>query len=418
MTKEREKLLIKVQNLEFANTMLQQQLLSKSNGDPTAVSNSPLPDSVEWIRERNLFEDKSRRDMTLIYQLKREMEYVRSQRDSLLQEQVLKSHNISSPIVDRSIVTRPISIPTLSIIGSSPMVPQPKQPYPITDGRMPANSDAVALAAATTTNTFIPMDPKLSQIHGYCSSCERAVPVRIARRCSRCHTEDIADTKDEYGCWTSLIGIYANCVHTKATRCENKRWEFVGICHLHPNKAPDPHCPLLPGVIHNTTKEKCGGCDRIEPIVLRFGCGHFICLPKCWRNYMRTKLDNRELLFDKPQQGADATLSCPHGCRHYVQSENLFKSTGKARFEQYQTLRMYLTNVLIYLPGSLKMLNLDSSIFNDCVYLCVRMYIYIDMEHLVGRLLTPESTDGRLELKVELPVGPLTKTCKIVWLFS
>ena len=59
------------------------------------------------------------------------------------------------------------------------------------------------------------------------------------------------------------------------------------------------------------------------------------------------------------------------GCRQFVQSYNLFKALGKARFEQYQTL---------------------------------------GMEQLVGRRLSPESTDGRLELKTIIPVT-LIKRC-------
>lgn len=139
------------------------------------------------------------------------------------------------------------------------------------------------------------------------------------------------------------------------------------------------------GVVPNIHNMKCGGCDRIEPVILRFGCGHFLCLPKCWRNYARTKLDNRELLFDTPQQGADATLSCPnsnraHGeCKYYVQSHNLFKALGKARYENYQTL---------------------------------------GMEHLIGRMLTPESSDGRIDLKgKELPPLPTMKRCTGVLFF-
>jgi hypothetical protein len=90
-----------------------------------------------------------------------------------------------------------------------------------------------------------------------------------------------------------------------------RQWEFIGVCPTHPCKAPDRHCPLLPGVISNPSGAVCGGCQKVEPTLLRGGCGHFVCAPKCWRNYARAKLDNRELLFNTPSLGADATLACP-----------------------------------------------------------------------------------------------------------
>ncbi len=227
----------------------------------------------------------------------------------------------------------------------------------------------------------------MGEIYGYCSDCEMVVLVKVSRRCNRCHSYEIEDAKD--GNWTELNGQYNNMVHSrvselqKSTKCENKRWEFTGTCYVHPDKKPDRHCPLLPGVISNKSNIKCGDCKQIEPILLRWECGHYLCIRKCWRLYLRTKLDNRELLFDIPRQGADATLICPSTadrtkiepkCKHYVKSHNLFKVYGKTRYDQYQTL---------------------------------------GMEHLVGRMLTPQSTDGEIDLKDLVITFPISKRCKL-----
>jgi hypothetical protein len=177
-----------------------------------------------------------------------------------------------------------------------------------------SKSIPVADHIAANTNGTSAMSVNLvnNVIHGYCSLCERAVPVRITRRCNRCHSEDIdIPSTLANNNWNELNGQYTGFEHNRMTRCDNKRWEFVGICQRHPNKMPDRHCPLLPGVIANVNGLPCGGCGKVEPVVLRFGCNHFICIPKCWRNYARAKLDVRELFFDTPTKGCDATLPCP-----------------------------------------------------------------------------------------------------------
>ncbi|AYV84361.1 MAG: putative E3 ubiquitin-protein ligase parkin [Hyperionvirus sp.] len=232
----------------------------------------------------------------------------------------------------------------------------------------PVATVAVPVAAAgleSKVRTIVPFvagETREGDMYGYCASCEGAVLVRVRRRCNKCHSEDIEDAKG--GNWPDVNGQYDGCVHAKESKCTNRRWEFVAICPKHQDKKPDRHCSLLPGVVSNKAGEICGGCGKVEPVVLKFGCNHFVCVPKCWRNYARTKLDNRELLFDTPTPGSDATLSCPAGCRHFVESHNLFKALGKARYEQYQTL---------------------------------------GMEHLVGRPLTAESREGRLVLTKKQP---------------
>lgn len=179
---------------------------------------------------------------------------------------------------------------------------------------IPASITPVATITAVNTTIIIPSTS--SDIYGYCSLCEGAVQVRVSCRCNRCHSEDIMtpltngiNAVDNN--WSELNGHYIDCVHNLKGRCENKRWEFMGKCEKHPNKQPDSHCPLLPGVVTNINKLQCDGCKCISPKILRFDCGHFICLPKCWRTYACTKLDNRELLFDTPKNGDDATLRCP-----------------------------------------------------------------------------------------------------------
>lgn len=219
--------------------------------------------------------------------------------------------------------------------------------------------------------TATPIATQNSTIYGFCAVCEAAVPVRVSRRCNRCHTEAIAGEKD--GNWNELNGAYRGCQHTIAgTRCESKTWEFVGICYRHPNKLPDRHCPLLPGVIANTEQLPCDVCKAVHPTVHRWDCGHFLCLPKCYRDYIRTKLDNRELLVNTPTKDYDATYACPLGCRAYIKSHNCFKMLGKARYQQYQTL---------------------------------------GMESMIGRLLTPESTDGRQKLVNKIPDPIITRSC-------
>ncbi|AYV81121.1 MAG: hypothetical protein Harvfovirus17_15 [Harvfovirus sp.] len=244
--------------------------------------------------------------------------------------------------------------------------------------RPPAAAAAAAAASAAAPTVVVPKETKavsihasLYGIHGHCLKCEKYVPVKVGRRCAhwKCLSTKIAEAKDGE-VWTDLYKQYSGCVHLEPTACTSTRWEFFGICPDHPDQKDAPL--LLCQIICNDTKETCVGCGKVEPTLLQFGCGHFICAMKCWRNYVRTKLDNRELLFDTPTPGCDSTLACPAGCRHFIQSHALFKALGKARHEQYQTL---------------------------------------GMEHLVGRSLTKESDEGRLALVKRLPLQNNYKFC-------
>lgn len=199
----------------------------------------------------------------------------------------------SSQSLHSSISSGPTTHDTLSS-RTLPPTPSSLVPSPRSSA-LETKSPTPAAAAAT------PHAKKYSCVYGYCAACAKAVAVKVTRRCSKCKSEDITDAKEQH--WADLNGQYLGCVHTLPTKCDHKQWEFIGICPQHPDDAPDKHCPLLPGVVPNTTKAACDACNRVEDMILRFGCGHFICIPKCWRNYARTKLDNRELLFDTPFQG-------------------------------------------------------------------------------------------------------------------
>lgn len=242
-----------------ASTSLTSLTSSISHGSAASpfVPAAPYSTQVSFADHEQFWQDKMRRKADLVQQLRRELEYIRSQRDTY--ENTLKLYEIKLPPSPMPIV------PVIDVISPPPLLTQ--APYPHVFAPNPADqcyvnsssssrsyipnaprqsheyktvsvitSDASTSAIAVIPQSSVPtstngvaspavplathgmviVDPQKSQIHGYCSSCEKAVPVRVARRCNRCHTENIADAKD--GSWTELNGQYNNCVHTKSTK--------------------------------------------------------------------------------------------------------------------------------------------------------------------------------------------------------
>ena len=91
---------------------------------------------------------------------------------------------------------------------------------------------ALLLATPPPPAALILFPPPPNTLYGYCSECAGAVPVRVTRRCNRCYSVDITTQSPSDNSpsedWSKLNHQYTGCVHTKAIRCENKRWEFVG----------------------------------------------------------------------------------------------------------------------------------------------------------------------------------------------
>jgi hypothetical protein len=344
------------------------------------------------INRDRIYEDKIRRDAGTIQQLNQQCDYYRILKETY--ENYFKVNNIQLPRV----APPPPIVPRSSVLPSSsqslrPSVPgdgsvlggqkhEPKEekkcsvsPILSTTSLSPpvnvaANGHPVLRLDGETSKVFC--DATRSKIHGYCSDCQLVVPVRVVRRCTLCHSTGISGITSESN-WKELNGQYDGCVHTvDGTVCNNKRWQFAGICYVnHPNKFP-VDCPLVPGAVPNIHSMECGVCKTIQPTVMRFGCRHFVCMPRCLRNYIRSKLDNRELAVNIPGHH-NATLRCPSNiiCQFFIEHHFVFLAQGKARYEHYQML-------------------------------C--------MDHIADRMLTPESYEGRQEL-TKLPPYHDKKRC-------
>ncbi|AYV80715.1 MAG: putative E3 ubiquitin-protein ligase parkin [Harvfovirus sp.] len=193
----------------------------------------------------------------------------------------------------------------------------------------------------------------VSDFFGYCTPCDKCVAAKITRRCLSCFSDAIEEVKDVDV--TNLSAEYDNCRHLGTTTCTWKKCKFFGSCFNHSDK----YLQMVPQVFANKTGIVCSPCEKVEQMLLRFGCNHVICL-NCWRKYTVLKLNNRELLFNTPTISSDPTLCCPVGCRKFIVGDNAFRILGKVLFAQYVTL---------------------------------------GMEQMVGRKITPESTLGRVQLK-------------------
>jgi hypothetical protein len=72
------------------------------------------------------------------------------------------------------------AMPTASTTGARP--PPPAAALPVAVASTPTPS----VSSSSVDTGGAPMVPAvLSQVHGYCSSCEKAVPVKVGRRCNR-----------------------------------------------------------------------------------------------------------------------------------------------------------------------------------------------------------------------------------------
>lgn len=255
----------------------------------------------------------------------------------------------------------------------------PRSPVPMPSSTALTSSNHTTGPHHSFTPTAALVANSVSQLYSFCSTRDAIAPARLVRRCTECHTEEIADMpKESSQRWGDVHAAYDGCVHTSPTStCRSTKWRFVTnqcVCCVTSTHA------TLPGVMINPGGAQCEAlisapgrtprsCGSVSPIIVRWGCGHFTCW-RCWRRYACDKLDREEIL--RIVGYPDGTISCPAGCRFFVRSKALFYALGKQRREMYDKI-------------------------------CNRM--------ITHGMTAVETTAGRSELKTALAAPPRTKLC-------